>query len=885
MTTTALQTKYRKDYCPPDYLVESVALNFFLGENQTIVTSRLQCRPNSVIGEKAPAPLVLDGEELELRSVFLDGRLLTEADYVLTDESLTITQVPQNTFELEITTLICPKENTSLDGLYFSNGNYCTQCEAQGFRKITFYPDRPDVMSRFTTTIDAPISIPVLLSNGNLVEEGEGQPGRHYAKWHDPYPKPSYLFALVAGDLVRIADTFETQSGRLVDFHIYVEKKNSDRCDHAMQSLKKAMAWDEQFFGLEYDLDLYMIVAVDDFNMGAMENKGLNVFNSKYVLAKPETATDDDYAGIEGVIAHEYFHNWTGNRVTCRDWFQLSLKEGLTVFRDQEFSADMTSRPVKRLTDVRLLRNFQFPEDGGPMAHPVRPDSYIEINNFYTVTVYEKGAEVIRMIHTLLGADGFRRGMDLYFERHDGQAVTCDDFVQAMADANSFDFDQFKKWYSQAGTPGLEVACLYNSEQMTCTIVVKQGCPSTPGQGKKELFHIPLAIGLLDGTGQDLQLHLAGHEPDTTQVLDVTEALQKFVFKNVSERPVPSLLRGFSAPVKLSYDYSVDELRFLLTHDSDPFSRWEAGQRLGCRIILGLADDFREQREMRLDADFVALVKGLISQADEEDPAFLTQLLLLPSEKYLGEQLAVIDVEGIHEARKFVRRTLGAELRVLFLELYHNYADDEKYCYDQHRAGKRGLKNCALSYLMLLEDEAVLDLCMRQFEQSDNMTDELAALQAIVHNPDCPERKAVLVSFYSNWRTDNLVLDKWFALQATAPLPETLSVVKSLLDHPAFSMKNPNKVRSLIGAFCGANQTCFHNAGGAGYRFLADKVLELDGINPQIAARLLTPLSRWKRFDVGRQDVMRQELERILASKKLSKDVYEVAYKSLAKDI
>ncbi len=882
MTNTAPQTKYRKDYCPPAYQIDSVELQFFLGEKQTIVTSRLKCQPNSSSQAEVSAPLVLDGEELELMSVFLDGRRLErDADYVVSDESLTIASVPQSTFKLEITTLIRPKENTSLDGLYFSSGNYCTQCEAQGFRKITFYPDRPDVMSRFTTIIDAPTSIPVLLSNGNLVEEGERKPGRHYAKWHDPYPKPSYLFALVAGDLVRIADTHKTESGRVVDLHIYVQKQNSDRCDHAMASLKKAMTWDEQIFGLEYDLDLYMIVAVDDFNMGAMENKGLNVFNSKYVLAKPETATDDDYEGIEGVIAHEYFHNWTGNRVTCRDWFQLSLKEGLTVFRDQEFSADMASRPVKRLTDVRLLRNFQFPEDGGPMAHPVRPDSYMEINNFYTVTVYEKGAEVIRMIHTLLGADGFRRGMDLYFERHDGQAVTCDDFVQAMADANGFAFDQFKKWYSQAGTPALEVSCLYESKKMTCTIAVKQSCPATPGQDEKKPFHVPLAVGLLDGTGQDMELHLSGHEPDTTLVLDVTESSQEFVFENVREQPVPSLLRGFSAPVKLDYDYSVEELRFLLSHDSDPFNRWEAGQRLSARIILDLARDFSEQREMRLDADFVSLVDGLIVKADEEDPAFFTQLLLLPSEKYLGEQLEVIDVEGIHEARQFVRRTLASELRTSFVGLYHNCADNEPYRYDQHLAGKRSLKNCALSYLMLLDDEAMMDACLRQYEQSANMTDELAALQAIVHGPDCPERKAVLVSFYSRWSKDSLVLDKWFSLQATTPYPETLSEVKSLLDHPSFSMKNPNKVRSLIGAFCGANQICFHAKNGEGYRFLADTVLELDVINPQIAARLLTPLSRWQRFDDLRQDLMHRELERVLASKKLSKDVYEVAYKSV----
>ncbi|MCJ7600496.1 MAG: aminopeptidase N, partial [Desulfobulbaceae bacterium] len=564
MSTDTPQIIYRHDYRAPDYLIDTVHLHFSLGERQAVVTSRLHCRRNGEGG--ANPPLVLDGEELELLSVFLDSRKLTEKEYVQSKESLTINQAPDN-FELTITTLIRPEENTSLEGLYKSSGNFCTQCEAQGFRKITYFLDRPDVMSRFATTIEADSSVPVLLSNGNLVETGKAPNGRHYATWQDPFPKPCYLFALVAGDLVRVAATHVTESGRTFDLHIYVQKHNSDRCDHALRSLKKAMAWDEKVFGLEYDLDLFMIVAVDDFNMGAMENKGLNVFNSKYVLAKPQTATDADYAGIEGVVAHEYFHNWTGNRVTCRDWFQLSLKEGLTVFRDQQFSADMTSAAVKRLTDVRMLRNLQFVEDGGPMAHPVRPDSYIEINNFYTMTVYEKGAELIRMIHTLLGVDGFRRGMDLYFQRHDGQAVTCDDFIQAMEDGGGVDLTQFRRWYSQAGTPELHVTSIYDLESRTCTLHVGQSCPSTPGQEEKEPFHIPLAVGLLNSRGTDMELAVNGKKMATTVVLDVKEGEQAFVFEDIMEKPIPSLLRGFSAPVKLHYDYTEDELRFLLAHD------------------------------------------------------------------------------------------------------------------------------------------------------------------------------------------------------------------------------------------------------------------------------------------------------------------------------
>ena len=877
MSAETPQIIYRRDYRAPDYLIDAVHLHFSLAEGETVVTSRLNCRRN---GKGENPPLVLDGKELELVSILLDHRPLTAADYVQGKESLTIERVPAG-FALEITTRIRPEANTALEGLYKSGGNYFTQCEAEGFSKITYFPDRPDVMSRFTTTIEADRALPVLLSNGNLLEAGELPGGRHYATWQDPFPKPCYLFALVAGDLVRLADTYVTGSGRTIDLHIYVQKHNSDRCGHAMRSLQQAMAWDERVYGREYDLDLFMIVAVDDFNMGAMENKGLNVFNSKYVLAKPQTATDEDYAGIAGVVAHEYFHNWTGNRVTCRDWFQLSLKEGLTVFRDQQFSADMTSAAVKRLADVSRLRSFQFVEDGGPMAHPVRPDSYIEINNFYTVTVYEKGAELVRMIHTLLGPDRFRRGMDLYFARHDGQAVTCDDFLRAMEEGGDIDLGQFRHWYAQAGTPELQATCGFDAAAGSCTLEITQSCPPTPGQPGKPLFHIPVVMGLLDSRGRDMELTLHGRNEGTSTVLEVTEKKQTFTFENIGEKPVPSLLRGFSAPVKLHYDYSDEELRFLLAHDSDSFNRWEAGQRLSCRLLLRLIEDRQQGRELLLDPGFVAVFRELIGQAGTMDAAFLAELLILPAEKYLGEQLPVIDVEAIHAVRQFVRRSLAEQLRGPLLELYRAIRSDAPYQYDQESAGRRSLKNTALAYLMLLDDREIMALCLRQFEQAGNMTDVLAALQAIVHNPDCPERRSVLVSFYSDWHNDTLVLDKWFALQATAPLPGTLAEVKSLMAHPAFSLKNPNKVRALIGAFCSGNQLCFHEKSGAAYVFLAEQVLAIDRFNHQIAARMLNPLSRWQRFDAARRELMRRELERILACGELSRDVYEVASKSL----
>lgn len=872
------KTVYLSEYQPPDFFIDSIDLAISLFDDKALVTSTLSLRRS---GQGKPdAPLVLDGEDLVLVGLAVDGEIINPSQYEVTEQTLTIFKVP-DVFILRSVTEIYPHKNTSLEGLYRSSGNFCTQCEAQGFRKITYYLDRPDVMARFTTTIEANKNIPVLLANGNLVEQGSVAEDRHFARWHDPFPKPCYLFAMVAGDLVAITDSFTTRSGKVVALHIYVEEHNQERCGHAMASLQKAMKWDEEVFGLEYDLDLYMIVAVDDFNMGAMENKGLNVFNSKYVLAEPATATDDDYEGIEAVIAHEYFHNWTGNRVTCRDWFQLSLKEGLTVFRDQEFSADMTSRSVKRISDVQLLRNVQFSEDSGPMAHAIRPDHYMEINNFYTVTVYEKGAEVIRMIHTLLGAEKFRKGMDIYFDRHDGQAVTCDDFVAAMAEGGGKDLNQFKNWYSQAGTPELQVEGCYDEQQKTYTLQVGQSCPPSPGQAVKQPYHLPLRIGLLGSDGRSLPMTLLGHkaEPGSSLIVEVREAQQEFVFSDIQEKPVPSLLGSFSAPVKLHYQYSDEELRFLMIHDSDAFNRWEAGQRLSCRLLLQLVEDFQAGRPLVLAPEFVEVYSRILQ--DTDDPAFLARLLVLPTEKYLGEQLDVIDVDAIFTVRQFVRTELAKQLFYPFLSCYRAAVSDIPYQYDPGLSGQRLLKNTALAYLMMTGSPQVVELCLKQFGQADNMTDTLSAFTAIMHNQDCVERKAVQVAFFSQWQNNNLVLDKWFMVQATAPLPTTLAEVKELTTHSSFSLANPNKVRALIGAFCSANQVCFHDKSGAGYRFLTDQVLALNKTNPQIAARILAPLSRWQRYDGERQVLMKAELERILGQESLSKDVYEIAVKSL----
>jgi len=866
-----------KDYQPPAFLVDRVRLHVDLRERTTRVRADLALRRNPAAPAAPGGALRLNGEQLALQSVAVDGRALAPAEYAVDEESLTVYAVP-DAFALQTEVEIVPEDNTALEGLYASGAMYCTQCEAEGFRKITYYLDRPDVMARFTTTIVADKArCPVLLSNGNPVEAGDLGAGRHFVTWEDPFPKPSYLFALVAGDLRCIEDRHVTASGREVALRFYVEPENVDKCEHAMRSLQKAMRWDEERFGREYDLDVYMIVAVNDFNMGAMENKGLNVFNSKFVLARPETATDRDFLGIQGVVGHEYFHNWTGNRITCRDWFQLSLKEGLTVFRDQEFSADMGSRGVKRIEDVRLLRANQFAEDAGPMAHPVRPDSYIEINNFYTVTVYEKGAEVVRMQANLLGPEAFRRAMDLYFARHDGQAVTTDDFVRCMEDASGRDLTQFRRWYSQAGTPELEISDRYDAVSRTYTLSVRQSCPPTPGQPDKQPLHIPFAVGLLEPRGTDLPLQLAGEgaPQGTTRVLDLREPEQDFRFVDVPERPTPSLLRGFSAPVKVRFDYSDEALMFLMAHDSDGFNRWDAAQRLAQRVILRRV----AEPAARLAPGFVDAFRQALADA-RADRALLAEVLTLPGESYLADQLAQVDVDGIHRARETVKTGLAAALRDELLAVRAACSDTGPYDIAPASVGRRSLGNLALGYLMQRPDAEVAALCLRQYRAGRSMTDVMAAL-ALIADSELPERGEVLADFRARWQHDPLVMDKWFTVQATARHPETLARVQALMADPVFSMRNPNKVRSLIGAFATANSVRFHATDGGGYAFLADRVLELDPANPQIAARLLRAMSRWRRFDPARQALMRAQLERVAGTAGLSKDVYEIAVKSL----
>ncbi len=869
-------TIYRNDYRVPEYLVEDLHLTFQLYETFTTVIAKAIYVVNQDSSE-CTGRIRLFGEGLELLEIRLDGRKLADDAYRLSDRDLTL--VPgKDRFELEIVTRIDPTANTSLEGLYRTSGNFCTQCEPEGFRKITYYQDRPDVLTRFTTRIEGDRDqCPVLLSNGNLVDQGELADNRHFAVWLDPFPKPCYLFALVAGRLECIEDRFITRSGRDVLLRIFVEERNREKCGHAMLSLKKAMKWDEEVFGLEYDLDVFMIVAVDDFNMGAMENKGLNIFNSKYVLASPETATDQDYIGIEGVVAHEYFHNWTGNRVTCRDWFQLSLKEGLTVFRDQEFSSDMNSRAVQRIDDVQLLKNFQFREDAGPMAHPVRPDSYVEINNFYTMTVYNKGAEVIRMMHTLLGAAGFRKGMDLYFDRHDGKAVTCDDFVAAMADATGINLDQFKLWYSQAGTPLVTVNGEWLAGEQRYVLTIRQSCPDTPGQSAKEPFHIPLAVGLLDRQGRDL----LGHGKGGTEVLELREAEQSFSLPDIAEKPVLSFLRGFSAPVMVAPGQTREELAFLLAHDTDLYNRWNAASQLAETIILDTVRTLQSGRTPVLDPFLVEAMRSNLRQADG-DKALLALALQLPAETYLAQQMDVIDPDNLHLAREFVRAELAAALSEDFLRTYHENSEAGTYQITPEAIGRRSLKNLALSYLMAadpLQDE-IYELCCRQYAEGGNMTDTISALSAIVQVAG-RKRREILEDFHTAWRHDTLVLDKWFTLQATAGLPDTLDEVIRLLDHPSFSIKNPNKVRALIGAFCSGNHYRFHDISGAGYTFLTDMVLELNTTNPQIAARLVSPMTSWRKYDPARQELMKGQLERILAADNLSGDVYEMAKKSL----
>jgi len=867
MKTEQPKTIRLQDYREPSYLVENVELVFDLEPQST----RVLCATTYYANEKADTgPLLLDGEDLKLLHIALDGHELSEKDYSIKDDTLILNDLPER-FELVIETEIDPKGNTQLNGLYQSNGTYCTQCEAQGFRRITYFQDRPDVMATYNVTIIADKdTCPVLLSNGNLIEQSESEDGQHIAVWQDPFPKPSYLFALVAGDLAQVDDTFTTCTKRKVDLRIFVEHGNEDRVGWAMDSLKAAMKWDEDRFGLEYDLDLYNIVAVSDFNMGAMENKSLNVFNTKYVLARSDTATDADYAGVEGVIAHEYFHNWTGNRVTCRDWFQLSLKEGLTVFRDQEFSSDMRSRPCERISNVKVLRAAQFPEDAGPLAHPVRPEQYMAIDNFYTATVYNKGAEVIRMMHTLLGEDNFRKGMDLYFQRHDGQAVTCDDFARAMMDASGIDLTQFKLWYSQAGTPQLKANWSYDHDAKRFDLKLSQHLAPTPGQDEKHVMHMPVSIGLLSADGHELH-----HE-----VLSLTQAEQTFSFENISSEPVVSLNRDFSAPIKLKANYSRSELAFLMANDTDDFARWEAAQTYGTDLLLDMIADYQNGKEFNKDNDFIAALRETL-QNKSLDQDFIALCLQLPSEAYLAEQMDVIDVVAIHHARDALRRFIGQDLQGDLLATFRELRSDASYSPDAKSCAQRSLKNTCLAYLAELDDPACLSLITSQYHNANNMTDRMAAL-SILSNKECDARLECLEDFYTRYKNNALVVDKWLSVQAISCLPDTLQTIKKLLAHEAFSIKNPNKVRSLIGVFAHANQLHYHAEDGSGYHFHAERILELDKINPQIAARMVAPLGKWRRFDKNRQELMKAQLQRIIDCDGLSGDTYEMASKSMA---
>ncbi|MEK6748070.1 MAG: aminopeptidase N [Pseudomonadota bacterium] len=874
----SVQTHYLADYRAPDYKVHSVTLDFDLGEAHTLVTSELEISANFPVTDARP--LMLFGAELELISVALDGRVLSAADYVCNDVSLVFAKAPRQ-FRLRIVTKIYPQQNTTLNGLYRSSGNFCTQCEPEGFRRITYYLDRPDVMSVFTVTLHADKKhYPHLLCNGNPVAAGGGADGKHWVRWHDPYPKPSYLFALVAGDLACIEDEFVTMSGRRAALRVYVQHHNADQCAHAMRSLKNSMRWDEEVYGREYDLDIYMIVAVDDFNMGAMENKGLNIFNSKYVLAKQETATDADFQHIEGVIGHEYFHNWSGNRVTCRDWFQLSLKEGFTVYRDQEFSADMGSRGVKRIADVNVLRTHQFREDAGPMAHPVRPESYVEINNFYTMTVYNKGAEVVRMLAYILGPAGFRGGTDLYFSRHDGQAVTTDDFVRALEDANQMDLSQFKFWYKQAGTPVLNVSRRYDAQARTYALTIEQSCAPSSGQASKQPFHIPIAMALLDREGRELPLRLRGEAESagTSRVLQLREAVQTFVFDEVEHPPLPSLLRGFSAPVKLNIDFDDAERMFLLAHDSDEFNRWESGQRLALKLILDVMENVKSGTPLTMNNAYVSAMRRVLSDRDL-DRAMMAQILTLPAEGYIAEFTDSIDPGAIHHACRFVRTALARELADLCAAWYEELTDAGPYKIDADAVGRRALRNVCLGYMMELDDPAIRTRCVAQYRDANNMTDMLNALYFLCNTAGA-ERDQVLADFYQRWQGEALVVDKWLSLQAGSRLEDTVQRVHTLTSHPAFNIKNPNKVRALVGAFSG-NTVRFHDQSGAGYALVADYVLQLNTLNPQIAARLVSAFTLWRKYEPTRSRLMEAQLKRIAAVEALSKDVYEIVNKSL----
>ena len=880
MDTRNPVTIQRLDYQPLAWKIDHTRLHFDLVPDATLVRSELNVRysPQDASGSAVSA-LRLDGVELTLVSIAIDGIQLGADRYLLDKQSLTLSDLPAQCV-ICIETRINPQANTALEGLYRSSGNFCTQCEAEGFRKITYYPDRPDVLSVFDVTIAADsLAYPVLLSNGNLIEHKQLADGRHQVHWHDPHPKPSYLFALVAGKLSVVEDHFSTASGRDVLLQIYVQAHNTGLCDYAMQALKASMRWDEQVYGLEYDLERFMIVAVDDFNMGAMENKGLNIFNSKFVLADRDTSTDTDFLGVEAVIAHEYFHNWTGNRITCRDWFQLSLKEGLTVFRDQCFSSDMHSDTVKRIDDVRLLRARQFAEDASPMAHPIRPDSYIEINNFYTLTVYEKGAEVIRMLHTLLGKKRWRQGMDEYVRRHDGSATTCDAFIDAMQSVTDRDLTQFRLWYAVAGTPRLQFSEHYDKAACRYSLTVTQHTPDTPDQSNKPPLHIPLRLGLLDEHGNALPVTIGQPVDDasTSVILDVTKTRQTFVFENIKSVPTASLLRGFSAPVRLEHVLEDKQLALLIAHDKDGFNRWEAVQRLGERVVsMQLSGDDTSASLAILNA---AMDKLLIDE--NIDNAFKAEALQLPTIDTLAEGLQEVDYQALGAARDDVQRLMALHLENRLRELVCYGRDPALPLLDDRSIGMRRLANAALSLLTHIPGHDWPALARSQFTTADNMTDRLSALACLCHTDDVARLQS-LQEFHASARENKLVLDKWFAVQATARRVQIMDDVLALYSHVDFDMTNPNRVRALVASFAMNNPVAFHAADGRGYAFVADRVLELDQLNPQVAARLVSPLTRWSRLVKTQQALMLGQLQRIMDSGSLSPDVYELVSKSLA---
>jgi aminopeptidase N len=870
-----------KDYRPPNYLIYDVNLDVSLNATRTRVRARLKIKRNPAYPGN-PGPLRLDGEMIELESVRLDGRQLGPREYKVTDKELAISGVPGDPFTLETTTICDPQANKALTGLYLSRGIYCTQCEAQGFRRITYFLDRPDVLATYTTRIEADRNeAPVLLGNGDLTERGTLDGGkRHYAVWRDPHPKPCYLFALVGGNLASYASDFTTASGRKVDLRIYVEPGKESRCAWAMDALKRSMRWDEERFGREYDLDVFNIVAVSDFNMGAMENKGLNIFNDGLILASPETATDSTFAAIERVIAHEYFHNWTGNRITCRDWFQLCLKEGLTVFRDQEFCADQRFAAVERIRDVRNLKATQFPEDAGPLAHPVRPGRYIEINNFYTATVYNKGAELVRMLQTLLGRDGFRRGMDLYFERHDGQAATVEDFLACFEDAGGKDLGQFMSWYSQAGTPELVCQFRYDARTHSADLTIAQVLPPTPGEPKKKPLHIPVRLGLLGSDGQDLPLKLASGRQAVDGLVELTKRTETYRFRDVPCRPVPSVLRGFSAPANLTLGLSDADLRFLTANDSDLYNRWQAAQDYATRVLVEAVQAIRADKRPEKPGAFVTALGVTI--ADESlNPGYRAQFMFLPSESDLARVIGRdVDPLAIHKARRELRRAIGIGLHDALLETYRRHEIKGPYSPAPEPAGQRALRNAALGYLTCRGKPEDVARVAQHFAHARNGTDEVGAL-AMLSELRSPERNKAFDRFYERWKDDHLVIDNWFAYQAASPLPAALATVAKLCRHPLFSIKNPNKVRALIGTFAMANPVNFNWPDGRGYEFLAERVLEIDAFNPQIAARLLSAFRSWKALEPERRRLAKKTLQRIAAVKPLSHDAYEIVGKML----